>query len=135
MHIVLPCIKVIARHTVTNHCKQIDTYYSQKHHAEVMIGRQCQTCGTYSAWISPLIVADKFAINKTTLYRLKAEFEEECTLKRKKGSGRSSTTSQEQGEEIFQAYEDDLFLIPALRPLQLQMSVPKLSDNIYENTD
>ena len=48
---------------------------------------------------------------KITLYRLKAKFE--GTVKRKKGSGRSSTTSQEQDEKNVQVHEDDPFLIPA----------------------
>ena len=55
-----------------------------------------------------------FAGNKTTLYRVKEKFE--GTVKRKKGPGRSST-SQEQGEEIVQAHEDDPFLIHA-KPYQ-----------------
>ena len=82
--------------------------------------------------ISPSKVADKFAINKTTVYQLRAKFEEECTVKRKKGS-MSSTTSQEQDEEIVQAHENNPFLIPA-KTASTAQSVPKLSNDVFENT-
>ena len=36
--------KFITRDKVTNHCRQIDTHYSQKLLEEVVIGRQCETC-------------------------------------------------------------------------------------------
>ena len=43
---------------------------------------------------------------------MKTKFEEEGTVKRKNGSGRSRTISQEQDEEIVQAHAYDPFLIP-----------------------
>ena len=75
-----------------------------------------------------------FAVNKTTVYRLKAKFEEEGTLKGKKGPGRPRTTSKEQDEKIVQAHEDDPFLIPAKTTATSNVRA-KLSDDGYENTD
>ena len=60
--------------------------------------------GHLQAGISPSKVANIIAVNETTVYRIMRNFEEEGTVKRKKRSGRSRTTSKEQNEEIVQAH-------------------------------
>ena len=72
-----------------------------------------------------------FAVNKKTLYRLKAKFE--GTVKRKKGSGRSSTTSQEQDEKIVQAHEDDPFLIHAKTATTSNVSAQTVRRRLQEH--
>ena len=50
--------------------------------------------------------------------------------KNKKGSGRSSTTSQEQDEEIVQVHKDDPFLIPA-NTATTSNGIAQTVDDIY----
>ena len=87
--------------------------------------------GHFTAGIGPSYVEDMFAVNKTTLYHLKAKFE--GTVKRKKGSSRSRTTSQEQNEKMVQAYEDDPFLIPAKTPTTSNASAQTVRRRIQEH--
>ena len=106
---VLRLLHVIRSQTIANGLAPI---HSQKYQAAVVNGLEDSTrlVGHLTVGISPSQDADMLSVNKSAFYQLKAKFE--GTVKRKKGSGRSSTTSQEQ-EKIVQAHEDDPFLIPA----------------------
>ena len=89
--------------------------------------------GHLQAGISPSKVANIIAVNETTVYRIMRNFEEEGTVKRKKGSGRSRTTSQEQDEEIVQAHENNPFLIPAKTASTFNVSAQTVRRRLREH--
>ena len=57
--------------------------------------------GDLQAGISPSKVADMFAINKTTVYWLKAKFEEVGTLNRPKESGGQERHLKNKTKKLF----------------------------------
>ena len=60
--------------------------------AKLSLEDSVRLVGHLQAGISPYKVANIFAVDETTVYRIKGKFEEEGTVKRKKGSGRSRRT-------------------------------------------
>ena len=68
--------------------------------------------GHLEAGISPTKVAGIFVVKKTTVYRIKAKFDEDGSVKMRRGSGRPRKTTEEEDDAIVQAHEDDRFRTP-----------------------
>ena len=88
--------------------------------------------GQLEAGISPTKVAGIFGVNKTTVYRIKAKFDEDGSVKRRRGSGRPRKTTKQEDDAIVEAHEDDRFRTPTETAEGTNVSARTVKRRLYE---